>query len=306
MLKTVEKKQHKKKKEQWVNSSCGLSHSALRGNELTWEYGRMAACMDCRQRTLPPSLSTNHHQSFFFFLQCCWYGVLHYAIVLPLPSSENQHIPSLTSLSLPLSPSLPPSLVLILMTQLSEAAAVPLRSFPPADCTHTHAHTLLHQIRYWTHIHTLTRDICRHTHMHTHTKTLLYTPSSYQRQPQTLSLYTHLFKNLTEGWGRLDFAFVLVCCLQAPYYSESARQQTFLVTLTSDGTLEDPTIWDLSLVLPLLALSNLDLWASVGALGQRTGRTALTRSLCLPSPSSCPSSSGCWRRRWRSCRAWRR
>lgn len=301
MLKTVEKKQHKKKKEQWVNSSCGLSHSALRGNELTWEYGRMHGLQakDSASFSIyqPPPIF------FFFTVLLIWCFALRNSAAPPIlwkSAHSLSHVPFSTSLSLP------PSLVLILMTQLSEAAAVPLRSFPPADCTHTHAHTLLHQIRYWTHIHTLTRDICRHTHMHTHTKTLLYTPSSYQRQPQTLSLYTHLFKNLTEGWGQLDFAFVLVSCLQAPYYSESARQQTFLVTLTSDGTLEDPTIWDLSLVLPLLALSNLDLWASVGALGQRTGRTALTRSLCLPSPSSCPSSSGCWRRRWRSCRAWRR
>lgn len=127
---------------------------------------------------------------FFFFLQCCWYGVLHYAIVLPLPSSENQHIPSLTSLSLPLSPSLPPSLVLILMTQLSEAAAVPLRSFPPADCTHTHAHTLLHQIRYWTHIHTLTQEICRHTHAHTYKNTTIHSKFISEADTDAFSLHT--------------------------------------------------------------------------------------------------------------------
>lgn len=192
MLKTVEKKQHKKKKEQWVNSSCGLSHSALRGNELTWEYGRMAACMDCRQRTLPLSLSTNHHQSFFFFLQCCWYGVLHYAIVLPRPSSENQHIPSLTSLSLPLSPSLPPSLT---CPDINDTAIWGSGSSPALfPSCRLHSYTCTHSLTpnkiLDTHPHTYTGHLQAHTHAHTYKNTTIHSKFISEAATDAFSLHT--------------------------------------------------------------------------------------------------------------------
>lgn len=100
-----------------------VSHFTHEWNELTLEGGRTTHCTDCRQRTylsslhLPPCLFLPILPHFCFYSPHSlsiltiavrismvfnfWNGVLHYAIVLPLPTSLTQHPPFLPrSLSL--------------------------------------------------------------------------------------------------------------------------------------------------------------------------------------------------------------
>lgn len=220
------------------------------------------------------------------FSQCCWYGVLHYAIELPLPTFKNSalcHLSPTLSLSFP---SL--SLLLILMTQLSEAAAVSLRSLPPADYT-LHSWT----VGLWT-------DSCSHSERYTFTVVGSFV-FLHQRQLFTLSVST-LLSCYAEEWGQVCCAFVPLYCWLPP----AATQRTSLPTRTRDGMLKDLTLWDLNPAHLPPAPWSWDPLASVWALGQMKVKSVHTRSPCPRSPSSCPSSSGCWKRPLRRCRVWRR
>lgn len=192
MLKTVEKKQHKKKKSSewivpvdWVILLFG--EMSWLENMAGWQHAWTAGKGLCLFLYLPTTTNL-----FFFFLQCCWYGVLHYAIVLPLPSSENQHIPSLTSLSLPLSPSLPPSLT---CPDINDTAIWGSGSSPALfPSCRLHSYTCTHSLTpnkiLDTHPHTYTGHLQAHTHAHTYKNTTIHSKFISEAATDAFSLHT--------------------------------------------------------------------------------------------------------------------
>lgn len=174
-----------------MNSSCGLSHSALRGNELTWEYGRMAACMDCRQRTLPLSLSTNHHQSFFFFFTVLliWCFALRNSAAPPIlwkSAHSLSHIPFSTSLSLPPSLTCPDINDTAIWGSGSSPALFPSCRLHSYTCTHSLTPNKILD----THPHTYTGHLQAHTHAHTYKNTTIHSKFISEAATDAFSLHT--------------------------------------------------------------------------------------------------------------------
>lgn len=200
---------------------------------------------------------------------------------------RNKAAPPLSLTQHPLSPSRAD----INDTAIWGSSSSPALSFSPLQATRTHTLLLLTTYR------------CGQRNAFTHTPTRVCFWSS-----RRTGSYAHLSRlQISERWGLFLFAFVPVSFLQPPWCHTRAMRWTCPSTRTRGGMRRDRTLWDLNLAALPPAPSSWDHLVSAGAPGpERRTRTAHTSSLCHPSPSSCPNSSGCWRKRWRSSRAWRR
>lgn len=188
MLKTVEKKQHKKKKEQWVNSSCGLSHSALRGNELTWEYGRMHGLQakDSASFSIyqPPPIFF-----FFFTVLLIWCFALRNSAAPPIlwkSAHSLSHIPFSTSLSLPPSLTCPDINDTAIWGSGSSPALFPSCRLHSYTCTHSLTPNKILD----THPHTYTGHLQAHTHAHTYKNTTIHSKFISEAATDAFSLHT--------------------------------------------------------------------------------------------------------------------